>query len=208
MVGAILTQAAAWLNVEKAIQNLKATTTLSPGALRRLSLSEIAALIYPCGYYNAKARKLKSLAQWLGEYYNDNLDKLFANDTANLRQQLLSIYGIGEETADSIILYAANKPVFVIDAYTRRIINRIGLASSGGSYAAYQALFMDNLPADTELLNEYHALLVSLGKKVCGQRPLCDQCCLGSICRLAHSAGQVHVATKLEIPGRGMATSQ
>ncbi|MFC1966292.1 endonuclease III domain-containing protein [Chloroflexota bacterium] len=194
MVGAILTQSAAWLNVEKAIANLKAATELSPEALRRFSLSEIATLIYPCGYYNAKALKLKSLAHWLGEYYDDNLEKLFDNDTDNLRQQLLSVYGIGEETADSIILYAANKPVFVIDAYTRRIINRIGLASFGNSYAAYQAFFMDNLPANAGLFNEYHALLVSLGKKVCRQHPLCDWCCLCSICRLAHSAGQVHVA--------------
>ncbi|MFC2041600.1 endonuclease III domain-containing protein [Chloroflexota bacterium] len=199
MVGAILTQSAAWLNVEKAITNLKAATTLSAEALRRFSLSEIGTLIYPCGYYNAKAGKLKSLAHWLGEYYNDNLEKLFATDTDSLRQQLLSVYGIGEETADSIILYAANKPVFVIDAYTRRIISRIGLASSGNSYAAYQAFFMDNLPADTGLFNEYHALLVSLGKKVCRRRPLCGRCCLNSLCRLAHSTGQVNVA-RVRVP--------
>ncbi len=185
IVGAILTQSAAWLNVEKAIANLKVAKALSPKALRQLSLSEVATLIHPCGYYNAKALKLKSLAYWLGEYYNDNLDKLFANDTDYLRQQLLSIQGIGQETADSIILYAANKPIFVIDAYTRRIISRIGLAP-GNNYAAYQSLFMDNLPADATLFNEYHALLVCLAKNACRNRPLCQQCCLYSICQFRY----------------------
>ncbi|MFB0559488.1 MAG: endonuclease III domain-containing protein [Dehalococcoidales bacterium] len=183
IVGAILTQAAAWVNVERAIANLKAARALSPKALRRLSLSEVAALIHPCGYYNAKALKLKSLAHWLGEYYNDNLNKLFANNTECLRRELLSVHGVGQETADSIILYAANKPIFVIDAYTRRIIKRIGLAPDSNSYTAYQALFMDNLPTDVGLYNEYHALLVCLGKNVCRNRPLCQQCCLNNTCR-------------------------
>ncbi len=182
IVGAILTQSAAWRNVEKAIANLKAAKALSPEALRRLGLSEVAALIYPCGYYNAKALKLKSLASWLGKYYDDNLNKLFTGNTDHLRQQLLSIHGIGQETTDSIILYAAHKPVFVIDAYTRRIINRIGLAPDSNSYIAYQALFMDNLPTDAGLFNEYHALLVCLAKDVCRNRPLCQRCCLNSIC--------------------------
>ena len=185
IVGAILTQSAAWLNVEKAIANLKEAKALSPQALRRSSLPEIAILIHPCGYYNAKALKLKSLAHWLGEYYEDNLSKLFANSTDQLRQQLLSVHGIGEETADSIILYAANKPIFVIDAYTRRIISRIGIAPDSNSYAAYQALFMDNLPADAGLFNEYHALLVYSGKNVCRKRPLCQQCCLHNICQFS-----------------------
>ncbi|MFC2056371.1 endonuclease III domain-containing protein [Chloroflexota bacterium] len=183
MVGAILTQSVAWLNVEKAITNLKTAEALSPQALRQFSLPDIATLIYPCIYYNVKARKLKSLANWLGKYCQDNLSKLFANSTDQLRQQLLSVWGIGEETADSIILYAANKPVFIIDAYTRRIINRLGLAPDSDSYAVYQSLFMDNLPADATLFNEYHALLVCLGKNVCRKRPLCQQCCLQNICR-------------------------
>ncbi|MFC1995285.1 endonuclease III domain-containing protein [Chloroflexota bacterium] len=184
IIGAILTQSAAWGNVEKAITNLKASMALSPEVLRRLSLSEIADLIYSCGYFNAKALKLKCFAYWLGEYYHDNLPRLFASSTNHLRQQLLSIYGIGQETADSIILYAANKPIFVIDAYTRRIINRAGLAPIGNSYAIYQSLFMDNLPADTHLFNEYHALLVCLGKNVCRRLPLCQQCCLNNMCHL------------------------
>ena len=187
MVGAILTQSAAWTNVEKAIANLKATEALSPEPLRRVTLSEIAMLIRPCGYYNAKAFKLKSLANWLGEYYKDDLDRLFANDTDHLRQQLLSIHGVGPETADSIILYAANKPVFVIDAYTRRIVGRIGLTPDSNSYAAYQSFFMNNLPTDVGLFNEYHALLVCLAKNVCRSRPLCQQCCLDNMCRFSEN---------------------
>ncbi|MBI4283454.1 MAG: hypothetical protein HY663_03165, partial [Chloroflexi bacterium] len=155
MVGAILTQSTSWRNVEKAIANLKAAQALSPQALRRLSLPELASLIYPCGYYNVKAGKLKALVQWLGESYQDDLDKLFANITDRLREQLLAIWGIGPETADSIILYAANQPIFVIDAYTRRVTSRIGLAAGSNSYDVYQSLFMDNLPADTRLFNEY-----------------------------------------------------
>ena len=183
IVGAILTQSAAWGNVEKAIANIRAAGALSPKELRRLTVNEVATLIHPCGYYNAKALKLKSLAHWLGEHFNDDLNELFASDIVYLRQQLLSVHGIGPETADSIILYAASKPVFVIDAYTRRIINRVGLSPDKDSYAAYQALFMDNLPCDAELCNEYHALLVCLGKNVCRKRPLCEQCCLNNICR-------------------------
>jgi len=183
IIGAILTQSAAWGNVEKAIANLKAAGALSLEALRQLGLSQLAEIIRPCGYYNAKALKLKSLAGWLGEYYHDNLDRLFAGDVGSLRQQLLSIYGIGEETADSIILYAANKPVFVIDAYTRRVISRLGLAPDSHNYSAYQAFFRDNLPADVRLFNEYHALLVQLAKDVCRKRPVCPRCCLNSLCR-------------------------
>jgi len=183
IVGAILTQSAAWGNVEKAIANLKTAKALSPKALRRLPHPEVARLIHPCGYYNAKALKLKFFARWLGEYYDDNLNKLFANNIDHIRQQLLSIHGIGQETADSIILYVANKPIFVIDAYTRRIISRIGLAPSSNNYTAYQTLFMENLPADARLFNEYHALLVCLAKNVCRPRPLCQQCCLDDICR-------------------------
>ncbi|HUV56945.1 MAG TPA: tRNA (N6-threonylcarbamoyladenosine(37)-N6)-methyltransferase TrmO [Dehalococcoidales bacterium] len=182
IVGAILTQSAAWTNVAKAIANLKSANALSPVALRQLPQHEVADLIHPCGYYNAKALKLKSLVNWLGKNYNDDLDKLFNNDIDLLRQQLLSIHGIGEETADSIILYAAHKPIFVIDAYTRRIISRIGLISEN-SYAAYQTLFMDNLPTDTRLFNEYHALLVRLAKDACRKRPLCQQCCLNNLCQ-------------------------
>jgi endonuclease-3 related protein len=184
MVGAVLTQSTTWTSVQKAIANLKTAGVLSPEALRQLPLSELAALIFSSGYYNAKALKLKSLAAYLWEYHDD-LDRLFAVDTCRLRRELLGVHGIGEETADSILLYAAKRPVFVIDAYTRRILSRIGLAPDRSRYADYQRLFMDNLPADSGLYNEYHALLVCLGKKVCRRHPLCQQCCLsGDACRL------------------------
>ncbi len=183
MVGAVLTQSVAWRNVEQVITGLKAAGAMSPQALRRLSEADIAPLIKPCIYYNVKARKLKALAEWLKDFCRDDLNILFATETAELRRQLLSVWGIGEETADSIVLYAAGKPVFVIDAYTRRIINRLGLTPGGNTYGDYQLLFMDNLAADVKLYNEYHALLVHLGKDVCRRRPLCSRCCLGDICR-------------------------
>jgi endonuclease-3 related protein len=185
IVGAILTQSAAWGNVEKAIANLREASALSPKTLRQLSTPKLAKLVRPCGYYNAKALKLKSFAYWLGNHHHDDLSRLFASNVDELRQQLVSINGIGQETADSIILYAAAKPSFVIDAYTRRIISRIGLAPAKNSYAAYQALFMEHLPADAKLFNEYHALLVYLGKKVCRPRPLCPQCCLSELCQFS-----------------------
>lgn len=183
IIGAILTQSAAWTNVEKAIGNLKKAGALSPEALRALPEDELAGLIYPSGYYNVKARKLKALAGWLGEKYGDSLDKMFSQDTDELRRQLLSVYGIGEETADSILLYAGNKPVFVIDAYTRRVIDRLELKPGKNSYAEYQTLFTNALPPDARLFNEYHALLVRLGKETCRKRPVCTVCCLKIHCK-------------------------
>jgi len=188
MVGAVLTQSAAWTNVEKAIRNLREAGALSPEALHRLPVSELAALIFPSGYYNAKAIKLKALADYLGKY-QDDLERMFAVDTCQLRRELLGVHGIGEETADSILLYAADHPVFVVDAYTRRIFGRAGLAPAGGRYSDYQGLFMENLPADVGLFNEYHALLVCLGKNVCRRRPFCQQCCLnGDFCHFGEAS--------------------
>jgi endonuclease-3 related protein len=183
MVGAILTQSATWQNVVKAISNLKNAGKMSPLALRNIPIDELTQLIHPSGYYNAKALKLKALVNWLGAFCGDDLDRLFATDTDTLRLHLLAINGIGPETADSILLYAGNKPVFVIDAYSRRIFSRLGLTSEKDSYPAYQALFMKNLPVNTRLFNEYHALLVQLGKKACRKPPFCDDCCLSEICR-------------------------
>jgi endonuclease-3 related protein len=182
MVGAILTQSAAWGNVEKAISNLKQAEALTPVSLRQLPIDELAKLIYPSGYYKAKALKLKKFVERLEEAYQDSLDKLFSLDIPQLRNELLSIHGIGPETADSIILYAAHNPTFVIDAYTRRIISRLGLSPQRDDYAAFQALFMDNLPADEKLFNEYHALFVRHGKESCKKAPLCDHCCLKGLC--------------------------
>ena len=182
IVGAILTQSAAWGNVEKAISNLKRAGALTPESLRKLPFDELAELIYPSGYYNAKALKLKSFAEHLVDPYQDSLEKLFSLDVSILRRELLAIHGVGEETADSIILYAARKPIFVIDAYTRRILTRLGLRPLRNDYSAFQALFMENLPTEEKLFNEYHALLVRHGKETCKKIPQCAQCCLGGLC--------------------------
>ena len=184
IIGAILTQSTAWTNVEKAIANLKSAGILSAPALREIPEPDLAALIRPSGYFNVKARKLKAFVEWLGQRSNDDLEILFTARTAALREELLGVYGIGEETADSILLYAGNKPSFVIDAYTRRIVDRLGIEPGGPAYSDYRHLFMDNLPADAALYNEYHALLVRHGKDVCRKtRPLCKTCCLERICR-------------------------
>lgn len=182
VVGAILTQSAAWTNVEQAIFNLKAANALTPEALHDLPLDRLAQLIRPSGYFNAKALKLKSFVERLDRKYGIDLNRLFALDTASLRQELLSIHGVGEETADSILLYAARRPSFVIDAYTRRIVSRLGLAPSKDSYGDFQALFTQNLPRDERLFNEYHALLVRHGKEVCRKTPDCPRCCLRTLC--------------------------
>ena len=181
MVGAILTQSAAWTNVEKGIRALKEARVLAPEDLRRIPQAELAGLIHSCGYYNAKAVKLKAFAGWFGEQYGDSLVRMFARDVTQLRPQLLDIHGIGEETADSILLYAGEKPVFVIDAYTRRILDRHGLRPAGGKYADYQRIFMDNLALKPRLFNEYHALLVAVGKDCCHKtNPRCNACCLST----------------------------
>jgi len=182
MIGAVLTQSAAWKNVETAITNLKTTGLMSPAALRGKPSEEIAPLIRSTVYYNVKARKLKALVDYIGNACNDDLDRLFKKDVRQLRDELLAVWRVGEETADSILLYAANKPVFVIDAYTRRIINRIGIQPENDKYSAWQFLFMNNIPADIALFNEYHALLVRLGKETCRPKPLCSSCPLFDIC--------------------------
>ncbi|MSQ33964.1 MAG: endonuclease [Dehalococcoidia bacterium] len=181
MVGAILTQSAAWGNVERAIANLKAAGALSPAALRALSQAQLARLVRPSGYFNAKARKLKALAEHLA-CYDDDLGRLFFPDVDSLRRELLGIHGVGEETADSIILYGARKPVFVIDAYTRRMLGRLGLHPTVDSYRGWQSLFTDNLPPDATLFNEYHALLVEHGKRTCSREPRCEGCALRQGC--------------------------
>ncbi len=183
MVGAILTQSAAWTNVEKAVANLKRAGALSPEAIRNMPLEELARLIRPSGYYNAKARKLKALVAWLGRY-GDDLDRAFAGDLTAKRAELLSVHGIGPETADSILLYAAGRPTFVIDAYTRRVLGRLGLLPEEAGYEACRALFMANLAPAERHYNEYHALLVRLGKDICRkQRPRCPVCPLRGRCR-------------------------
>jgi len=194
VVGAILTQSAAWVNVEKAIENLRAAGILSPQGLLNVGLDELARLIYPAGYYNAKARKLKAFLEMLFDRHGGELDALLGLPLPELRQQLLATHGIGQETADSIILYAAEKLSFVIDAYTRRAFSRLGLVPARDSYASWQAMFTDALPADVQLFNEYHALIDRHAKPVCRKVPLCRQCCLREICSWAGRNGLKYCA--------------
>ena len=187
IVGAILTQSAAWANVEKAIANLKAAGVMSVAGLFRTAEAELARLVYPAGYYNAKARKLKAFAAMLFERFDGDLERLLATPLPELRCVLLETYGIGPETADSIILYASAQPVFVVDAYTRRILPRLGLQPQRDNYGAWQSLFMAHLPAEVPLFNEYHALLVRHGKSLCRKDPLCLPCPLLSLCPTGQS---------------------
>ncbi|MFC1905911.1 endonuclease III domain-containing protein [Chloroflexota bacterium] len=182
-VGAILTQSAAWTNVEKAIANLKRADALTPAALCDIGTDKLAGLLYSCGYYNAKTKKLKSFVGHLAQHHNNNLGKLFDQAIDTLRHELLSIHGVGDETADSIILYAANMPIFVIDAYTRRILSRLGFKEASASHTDFQDLFTNTLPHDNQLFNEYHALLVNHGKNVCKKIPLCKNCCIEVLCK-------------------------
>lgn len=187
MAGAILTQSASWHNVELAITSLRKAGKLSPSGLRDTPFDELAKYVRSSGYYNAKAKKLKELAIWLGGY-GDDLRKAFEGDLNEKRHELLGIHGVGPQTADSILLYAAAKPVFVIDAYTRRIIDRIGMAPLEDTYDAFQRLFTSNLEAGAAYFNEYHALLVKLGKDVCRKKPLCPVCCVRRLCDYGRSA--------------------
>ena len=182
MVGAVLTQATSWTNVEIAIARMKDAAVLSPAAIRGMDIETLASLIYSSGFYNAKAQRLKALVAYLGETYDDDIGTMRLMDGAKLRRELLGVKGIGEETADAILLYALGKPSFVIDAYTRRLISRLGIAPDSEAYSAYQKLFSDNLPQDTTMFAEYHALIVQHGKEACRKTPVCEGCCLRSVC--------------------------
>jgi endonuclease-3 related protein len=178
LVGTVLTQNTNWSNVSRAIGNLKKENLLSFATLDSLSEAELAENIRPSGYFNLKARRLKNLLALIRqEEPAGDLDLFFSRETSTLREKLLSVKGIGPETADSILLYAAQKPVFVVDAYTYRMLTRHGLIGQETDYAEMQELFMDTLPADVNLFNEYHALIVRLGKEYCKKsRPRCQQC--------------------------------
>lgn len=175
-VGAILTQNTNWLNVEKAIGNLKAADRLDPHALHKISNEELASMIRPAGYYNIKAKRLKSFISFLVEQYDGSMKRMSGEKLENIRPRLLSVNGIGPETADSIILYALGKPVFVIDAYTKRILSRHNIREHDASYDMFQQLFHDNLKPDANMFNEYHALIVRLAKEHCRTKPLCGGC--------------------------------
>jgi len=176
MVGAILTQNTAWRNVESAIENLKEAGVLTPDGLRRITERRLAKLIRPAGYYNVKARRLKALSAFLTREYGGDLPRMFREPLAPLRERILMVKGVGPETADSILLYAGEKPIFVIDAYTKRVLSRHGMITDGASYGAVQELFMRSLPADVALYKEYHALFVRLAKSFCKTKPQCAGC--------------------------------
>jgi len=176
ITGAILTQNTNWANVEKAIANLKSADCLTPEKLYHLELSKLAELIRPAGYYNIKARRLKNFIDWLFENHRGELTNLESIDTDTLRVELLAIKGIGPETADSILLYALDRPIFVVDAYTARVAARHQLIESGADYEQLRELFQSNLPPDTGHFNEYHALLVKVGKEFCRKRARCSGC--------------------------------
>jgi endonuclease III related protein len=176
MVGALLTQNTSWTNVEKAIINLRRMNLLTVHALNEISKEKLAECIRPAGYFNIKAVRLKNLVNMLMGRYEGDISGLLGENTDVQREALLSVKGIGPETADSIILYAAKRPVFVIDAYTYRILNRHNMADEQVTYDEMQELFMSNLEPDHELYNEFHALIVKTGKLYCRKTPKCDEC--------------------------------
>ena len=177
MVGAILTQNTSWSNVEKAIAVLKEKKLLSAKRLYKLAPKKLAGLIKSVGYYNVKAARLKSFLKFFFDNYAASCKTMAAVDLMSLRKQLLGVSGVGQETADSILLYALNKPIFVVDTYTKRILLRHGLIKGDADYSGVQDIFMNNLKIDVKLFNEYHALLVKLGKDYCRkQNPKCEAC--------------------------------
>jgi endonuclease III related protein len=175
IVGAILTQSTAWTNVEKAIAELKREGLLSPATMRRVSVQKLAGVIRSSGYFNQKARRLKNFLAFLRRYRT--LENMFQEPTETLRERLLGIQGFGPETADSILLYAGGHPVFVVDAYTRRILSRHGWQDETATYGEIQGLFESQLPRNVPLFNQYHALLVNVGKNFCKRKePDCLKC--------------------------------
>ncbi|MEW6750295.1 MAG: endonuclease [Candidatus Latescibacterota bacterium] len=181
-VGAVLTQNTAWRNVEQALGNLASEGLVSPTAVAGTEPGALAALLRPSGYYNQKARRLHLLATHVVEGYGGRIRALLRRPAAPLRQELLAVWGIGPETADSILLYAAGRPSFVIDTYTRRIMGRLGVVPADLSYQEMQSLFVASLPADPDLFGEYHALLVRHATTRCRSTPVCAGCVLRPRC--------------------------
>jgi endonuclease-3 related protein len=180
IVGAVLTQNTAWRNVEQAIEALKARQALDTEVILGMPVEELGQLIRASGYFNVKARRLRALCQWYRQ--EGGIQALQRLDTDELRRRLLAVHGIGPETADDILLYAFERPVFVIDAYTRRVFSRLGLLDGETGYEHLREAFEQALDADVALFNEYHALIVVHGKDVCRTSPRCEVCCLASVC--------------------------
>jgi endonuclease III related protein len=182
MVGAVLTQNTNWQNVEKAIGNLRQNDLLDPHALYNVPAEELEELLRPAGYFRIKARRLRSLLEFLISRYEGSLGAMFQTDLQTLREELLSVNGIGPETADSILLYAGNLPIFVVDAYTYRIFSRHGWIGFDADYHQTQDYIQSSLPDDPQLYNEYHALLVHAGKHYCRKtNPKCRECPLNDM---------------------------
>jgi endonuclease-3 related protein len=180
IVGAILTQNTSWTNVERAITNLRSADLLYPTAIERVPLSRLERLIRSSGYFRQKARKLKAFCQFLRAEYRGSLKRMFATPTIVLREKLLGVFGIGPETADSILLYAGDHGVFVVDAYTKRLLSRHGWIGEKAKYDDVRWIFERQFPGDVRRFNELHALIVNTGKNFCRPRdPLCGQCPLG-----------------------------
>jgi endonuclease III related protein len=182
-IGAILTQNTNWTNVEKAIESLKREGILFPEGLRDVTVERLAELIRPAGYFNVKSARLKDFIGWLFREHGGNPELMFAGEWRPLREELLRVRGVGPETCDSILLYAGHKPSFVVDAYTKRLFSRLGLITEKAAYEDVRSLFMEALPADVTLYNEYHALIVQHCKELCRKKPRCDACPLNALCR-------------------------
>ena len=177
IVGAILTQSTAWVNVERAISNLRAARVLTPSALLAVRTQRLAEMVRPSGYFRQKAKKLKAFVRFLQAEYGGSLKRMFESPTLELREKLLAVHGIGPETADSILLYAGNHPVFVVDAYTHRILERHGIADGKPDYERVRSFIEDALPRSPQLYNEFHALIVNTGKNWCRKKtPRCGEC--------------------------------
>jgi len=182
IVGAILTQNTSWGNVERAIANLRSAQMLTPSAISAARMARLAALVRPSGYFRQKAKKLKAFVRFLQREYGGSLKRMFATPTEVLREKLLSVHGIGPETADSILLYAGKHAVFVVDAYTHRIFGRHGITNGKPEYENVRALVEAALPRDSQLFNEFHALVVNTAKNWCRKKePRCAECPLGSL---------------------------
>ena len=177
MVGAVLTQNTNWTNVEKALANLKNSDQLSFSCLHNMPIEELAEYIRPAGYYNIKARRLKNLFQMIEDEYEGEITFLFEDSLDGSRENLLRVKGVGPETADAILLYAAKKPAFVIDTYTHRVFSRHELVEEDTDYYSLQQEFLDSLPEDVALFNEFHALIVAVAKEFCKKKkPRCSNC--------------------------------
>jgi endonuclease-3 related protein len=183
IIGAILTQNTNWKNVEKALYNLSKNDLIDIKKISKINQTKLGELIKPAGYFNQKAERLKIISDYILENYKGNISEFFDKEIKELREELLKIKGIGPETADSIILYAAEKPIFVIDAYTKRIFERLGFNAK--DYGGWQNLFMSSLKKDLYMFKEYHALIVELGKNYCKTKPECMGCPLSSMCKFS-----------------------